>query len=236
MPVPRHSGYPSIIAYWEKFVPDILLLLLSVFCTSYLMDWQLKHPGLSCFILMALNIIAVSIGCFSFFSGYADMKKLLAYSASLHPFEKACLGLSVFVSSIAFCWWLVPFAALPAMGVQESGFLWGALVYFICFLTVVAGSITSTKALQIQQQVFIKAAGSLSSGLFFFFSYSFLLLTMQHWQPGFMGARYAAMLCLTVFYLPLRFFLLLRPPFHPLEYPLFIISYGFLLFKLFVNL
>lgn len=220
--------------YLDKFIPDILLLILAFFCTDYLMQWQLQHLVLSCSLLMILNTIAVSLGCFNFFTAYADMGSLLAYRDSLTSFEKTCFGLSAFISCVGFLWWLVPFNVAKTMGVKETGFIFGMVVYFICFMGVVAGSIDSKKGLLMQRSPLLKTAGSFINGFFFFFSYVFLLVTLSRWNPTFIGARFAAIICLTAFYLPLRFFLLLRPPFHKLEYLIFIFSFCYMLYKLFV--
>jgi len=151
-------------------------------------------------------------------------------------FESAALGLSAFISCLAFLWWLVPFAAVKKMGVTDTGFILGATVYFITFMGVVAGTINNKEAIKIAGSALLKTMNSAVTIIFFFFSYAFLLMTMQHWQPGFMAAPTLAMLCLVAFYLPLRFFLLLRPPFSKLEYISFIISFGFLLYQIFVQL
>jgi hypothetical protein len=200
------------------------------------MQWQQQHLALSCTILMLLNIIAIGLGCYTFFSGYADMAALTKYRDSLSSFERAVLGLSAFISCLAFLWWLVPFAAVKKMGVKETGFIWGVVVYFITFMAVVAKSITDKKGIQIVRPVPLKAVNSTVIIVFFFFSYAFLVMALQHWKPGFLAAPYLAIICMFVFYLPLRFFLLLRPPFHKLEYVSFILSFGFLMLQLFAKL
>lgn len=226
----------SSISYWNKFIPDILLLIFAFFFSEYLMEWQLQHLQASCFILMILNILAVGFGCFNFFSLYADTTKLNDYKDSLSTFQSALLGISAFISCLAFLWWLVPFSAAKSAGVTETGFIFGATIYFTCFIAVVATSINNKKNLQFQQLHSLKIPIGFITGFFFFFSYSFLLVTMHHWQPTFFAARFAAIICLIIFYLPLRFFLLLRPPFHKLEYFLFIVSFFYMLYKLFVQL
>lgn len=221
---------------WNKFVPDIIILLLYFFCLDPLMQWQQQHLVLSCNILMVLNIVAVGLGSYVFFSGYADTTALTKYRDSLSSFESAAVGLSAFVSCLGFFWWLVPFASVKKMGVQETGFLFGAPIYFITFLSVVATSIGNKKTIEIAQSVQLKVLNSTVSIIFFFFSYAFLLMAMQHWQPGFIASSYLAILCMFVFYLPLRFFLLMQPPFHKLEYLSFILAFGFLMFRMFVRL
>ena len=220
---------------WFKFVPDITVLLLYFFFLDPLMNWQLQHLYLSCNILMLLNILATGIGCYTFFTGYANMDALTKYRDSLSSFERAVLGISAFISCLAFFWWLVPFAAVRSMGIKETGFILGVTIYFITFLAVVATSISNTKGLKKANAVPLRLLNSIVTTLFFFFSYSFLLVSMQHWQPSWIAAPYLAIICLVVFYLPLRFFLLLRPPFHKLEYVSFILSFGFLLWQLFVR-
>jgi hypothetical protein len=221
---------------WQKFVTDIAFLLLFFFFLDPLMNWQLQHLALSCTLLMLLNIIAVGLGCYTFFTGYADMNALTRYRDSLSKFESAALGLSAFISCLAFFWWLVPFAAVKSMGVKETGFILGLTAYFVTFVGVVAGSINNKKGLANSNIPLIKLVNNIITTLFFFFSYAFLLMSLQHWQPSWIAAPYLAIICLFVFYLPLRFFLLLRPPFHKLEYVSFILSFGFLMWQLFVRL
>jgi len=213
-----------------------MLILLYLFCLDPLMQWQQQHLALSCKILMLLNIVAVGLGCFSFFSLYADEVLLTRYVRSLTSFEGAVIGLSTFISCLGFFWWLVPFAAVKKMGVPETGFILGAGAYFITFMGVVANSISSKKGINIAQSVPLKLLNYFVTVAFFFFSYAFLVMALQHWKPGFIAAPYLAIICLFVFYLPLRFFLLLRPPFHKLEYVSFIVSFGILLIRLFISL
>jgi hypothetical protein len=221
---------------WDKFIPDIVILILYFVLLAPLMAWQLKHLALSCTILMGLNIMALGLGCFIFFTIYADTDGLIKYRDSLSTFESAALGLSAFISCLAFFWWLVPFRAVKKMGVADTGFFIGAMIYFITFLVVMAGSIRSTKGIKLARSTALKIANSAVACFFFFFSYAFLLMALQHWQPGFIAAPYLAIICMFIFYLPLRFFLLLRPPFNKLEYISFILSFGFLMVQLFSRL
>ncbi len=235
MPVtPQTSSSFNLIRY--NIVPDIILLLLYFFCLQPLMAWQQQHPALSCTLLMLLNIAAVGLGSYIFFTAYADDDELIKYKNTLTTFERSALGLSAFISCFAFCWWLVPFAAVKKMGVTDTGFILGAMVYFITYMAVVAGSVNNKSSKKMPYLPVLKTANSAVTIAFFFFSYAFLSMTMQFWQPGFMAAPYLAIISLFIFYLPLRFFLLLRPPFHKLEYVSFILSFGFLLFQLFVRL
>lgn len=221
---------------WNKFIPDLILMLLYFFYLQPMMVWQQKHLALSCTLLMLLNIAAVGLGCFSFFTAFEDMELLTKYKNSLTTFESSTLGLAAFISCFAFLWWLVPFAAAKKMGVTETGFIIGALVYFITFMGVVAGTISNKAGVKLAESVLVKILTSAVTTIFFFFSYAFLSMAMQYWQPSFMAASYLAILCLLAFYLPLRFFLLLRPPFSKLEYVSFILSFGYLLLQLFVEL
>lgn len=221
---------------WDKFVPDVILLLLYFFCLDPLMAWQQQHLALSCTLLMLLNIMAVGLGCYTFFTAYADTDAMVKYKNSLSPFESAVMGLSAFISCLAFFWWLVPFAAVKKMGVTDTGFIIGATVYFITFMAIVASSVNDKKTINTSQSALLKLFNAAVLVAFSFFSYAFLFMALQHWQPGFMAAPYLAMICMIVFYLPLRFFLLFRPPFHKIEYVIFILSFGFLLFQLFVRL
>lgn len=221
---------------WNKFAPDLFLLLLYFFCLHPIMEWQQQHPALSCTLLMLLNIMAIGLGCFTFFTAFADTEILVNYKNTLTTFESAALGLSAFISCLAFFWWLVPFAAVKQMGVKETGFILGASAYFITFMAIVAGSVNNKKGIKIAYSGVLKTINSTVAVIFFFFSYAFLLMTMQNWQSHFIAAPYLAMICLFIFYFPLRFFLLLRPPFSKLDYISFIISFGFLMFELFVKL
>ncbi len=221
---------------WDKFIPDIVILVLYFSLLDPLMNWQEQHLALSCTILMLLNIVAIGLGCYTFFTAYADDDALVKYKNSLSSFESAVMGLSAFISCLAFFWWLVPFAAVKKMGVTDTGFIFGATVYFIAFMGVVAGSVNNKKVNDISQSLLLKLGNTTVLIAFFFFSYAFLLMALQHWQPGFMAAPYLALICMFVFYLPLRFFLLLRPPFNKLEYISFILSFGFLMIQLFTGL
>ncbi len=221
---------------WEKFVPDVVIILLYYFFLDPLMAWQLQHQGLSCIILMLLNIVAIGLGCYTFFSIYTDEDVLVKYKDSLSPFERATVALSGFISCLGFFWWLVPFASVKKMGVKDTGFILGATVYFVTYLGVVAKTIGNKKALTPPHPGLIKLSNTVVLFSFFFFSYAFLLMALQHWQPTFIAAPYLAIICLFIFYLPLRLFLLLRPPFHKLEYISFILSFGFLMIKVFARL
>jgi hypothetical protein len=221
---------------WNNYASDLLMLLLYFFCLDPLMQWQQTHLSLSCTLLMLLNIAAVGLGCYTFFSAYADDDALIKYKKSLTTFESAALGLSVFISCVGFCWWLAPFAAVKQLGVQETGFIWGAVGYFITFMGVVANTVNAKQFINTAQLSIIKSVNIFITTLFFFFSYAFLLLTLKQWQPSFMAATYLALICLFAFYLPLRFFLLLRPPFHKMEYVSFVFSFGILMIELFARL
>lgn len=220
---------------FEKFIPDLLFLLLMIFCSRPLMEWQLQHLSLSCTLLMALNTAAVSMGAYRFFAGYADEGGLLKYVGMLRSFERSLLGLSVFISCFAFFWWLVPFSVAKELGVKETGFIIGMSIYFISFLAIVAGTISNRKALQVQQSSIFRTASAFVTGAFFFFSTCLLLALLPSWQPGFIGAKAIAIICMIVFYLPIRIFLLLRPPFHRFEYPLFLLSFIYLMLQIFMQ-
>ena len=222
----------SSTVQWHKLSPDLLVPALYLVGVDRLMQWQSEHLALSCAVLMILNIGAVGFGGVTFFSLYADKRALETYRKSLTTFEGAVIGLSAFITALGFFWWLVPFAAVKQMGVKETGFMFGALVYFICYLAVVAGSVAGD-VLTIQDTVGFRVANAVITTLSFFFSYTFLMLTLRDWHPSFMGATGLALICLCVFYLPLRVFLLLRPPFHRLEYLTFILSFAFMLTRLF---
>jgi len=221
---------------WNKFAPDLLLMLLYFFYFQPMMAWQQQHLALSCTLLILLNILAVGLGCFTFFTAFADMQMLVKYKNTLTSFESSALGLSAFISCFAFLWWLVPFAAVKKIGVTDTGFIIGAGAYFIIFMAVVAGTINNTKGIKMAGPGVLKTISSTVTTIFFFFSYAFLSMATQNWQPGFMAAPFLAILCLFAFYLPLRFFLLLRPPFSKLEYVSFMLSFGYLLYLLFVKL
>ena len=233
MPLPLQA---SAKLNWNSFLPDLILLLLYFFCLHPLMAWQQQHLSLSCTLLILLNIFAVGLGCFTFFTAFADRVALVKYKNGLSKFESAALGIAAFISCFAFFWWLVPFAAVKQMGVNYSGFIPGAGAYFIIFMAVVAGSINNKNGIKIANSGLLKITSGIVIIVFFFFSYAFLLLTMQNWESQIIAAPFLAILCLFVFYLPLRFFLLLRPPFSKLEYISFLFSFGFLMFELFVKL
>jgi hypothetical protein len=227
----------SFLKYpWDKYATDVLVLLLYFTLLHTMIQWQINHLLLSCTLLMLFNIAAMAMSCFSFFTGFSSNSGLIKYNSSLSSFERAAIGLSAFLSCLGFFWWLVPFAAVNNMGVKETGFILGMGAYFIVFMAIVAGSITNKKAAGIARLQIFRIANSVITAIFFFFSYSFLLVTLPHWHSSFILAPYLAILCLAIFYLPLRFFLILRPPFHKYEYYSFILMFGFLLYRLFVEL
>ncbi len=227
---------PASKLSWDKLIPDVVIMLLYFALLEPLMAWQLQHLALSCTILMLLNILAIGLGCYTFFTAYADTDAMVKYKNSLSTFESAVMGLSAFISCLAFFWWLVPFAAVKKMGVTETGFIIGATVYFLTYMGVVVSTINDKKVNNTTQPALLKISNAAVLIAFFFFSYAFLLMSLQHWKPGFMAAPYLAIICMFAFYLPLRFFLLLRPPFNKLEYFSFILCFGFLMMQLFTRL
>ncbi|MEP7237303.1 MAG: hypothetical protein ABI685_05550 [Ferruginibacter sp.] len=234
--MPLSTKASSLSLNWDKFLPDVIMLILYFILLEPLMQWQQQHLGLSCIILMLLNIVAIGLGCYTFFTIYADEEAMVKYKASLSTFESAALGLSGFISCLGFFWWLVPFASVKKMGVNDTGFILGATAYFVTYMGVVANSIKNKKGIKSSQSGFIKLINTAVIISFFFFSYAFLLMALQHWKPTFIAAPYLAIICMFAFYLPLRFFLLLRPPFNKLEYISFILCFGFLMLQLFVRL
>jgi hypothetical protein len=220
---------------WDKILPDILVTILYYFFLDAMMAWQQSNLALSCTLLMILNITAVSFGCLFFFSLYADDDQLVAYKKLLSKWQSAALGLSIFISVFGFMWWLVPFAAVKKMGVQETGFIAGMTAYFICFMAVVASAIGQNKKKLITNTPIVKAANVIIATVFFFFSYAFLKMSLQNAQPLNPNEELLSLVCLLFFYLPLRFFLLLRPPHSRLEYIVFFLSFANMLYMLFAN-
>src|ERR1700761_1329268 len=154
MTVPATSATNKLDGF--KLLPDITILILYSFCLQPLIQWQSMHLALSCTLLMVLNIIAVSLSCFSFFSMYNDEAAMGRYKDSLSKFQRAATGLSAFISCLAFLWWLVPFAGAKAMGVKDIDSGIGMIVYFIAFIAVVAGSINNKKAIPFANAVWLK--------------------------------------------------------------------------------
>jgi len=79
--VPLNTAYAytnSILGYikLEQICADFIMLLLYFFCLHPLMAWQQQHPALSCTLLMLLNIMAMGLGCFTFFTAFDDMETL----------------------------------------------------------------------------------------------------------------------------------------------------------------
>jgi Mn2+/Fe2+ NRAMP family transporter len=118
------------------------------------------------------------------------------------------------------------------MGVRETGIWLGALIYFLVFLATVAGSIQDPRGIELQKRSIFQWSSSIVISVFFFFAYVFLIMTLQQRPPAFLGAKVLGIICLVVFYLPLRFFLLLRPPAARSEYVLFLLVFGYLLYEL----
>lgn len=220
---------------WDKLLPDILILILYSFFLDPMMEWQLEHLAISCTILMVLNIAAVSFGCFSFFTLYAEKSQLFSYKNLIGNWERAALGISIFISILGFFWWLVPFAVVKELGVKNTGFAIGATIYFICFLGVVSNSIGNKKGIQLSNTKLVKVCNVFITTIFFFFSYSFLLMSMRQLQIKDPWQMFAGIICLLVFFLPLRLFLLLRPPRNRFEYILFIFSFCYMLYQLYAK-
>jgi hypothetical protein len=223
---------PGSLSNADKLVTDVFAFALYFLCFDPMLNWQMRHPGASAVLLMGLNIAAMWFGVFSFFSVYSDGGGLGRLVNSLSGFERAALGLSAFISCFAFLWWLVPFAAVNAMGVRETGIWLGALIYFLVFLATVAGSIQDPRGIELQKRSIFQWSSSIVISVFFFFAYVFLIMTLQQRPPAFLGAKVLGIICLVVFYLPLRFFLLLRPPAARSEYVLFLLVFGYLLYEL----
>lgn len=221
---------------WDKILPDILGFLLYYFLFDRLLAWQLMHPGLSCTILMVLNIGAVCIATLFFFTAYQNDNSLKKMISSLTKAEAGALGISVFISSFAFCWWLVPFTAVKSMGVKETGFILGAGAYFITYMAMVANGVNPLNKKSLADKKLLQLLSPVIVTLFFFFSYAFLIMSLQHWHPSFAGARLLGAVCLIVFYLPLRFFLLLKPPTARVEYFFFLLSFTWMMYQLFIKL
>jgi hypothetical protein len=217
----------------SKLFPDAAILLLYFF-TGPVIAWQFDHPAFSATLLMLLNIAATGLGCFSFFSMYADQSTLTSYRNSLNRFQSALIGLSAFISCLGFLWWLVPFAGLKTLGVSDTGFFIGAMVYFVSFLAAVVIGMSTKKNIH-ARGTFVKVITIAITALFFFFAYCLLKMTMHYWQPAHFSSQLLSVLCLCVFYLPLRFFLLMRPPFSRLEYISFVLAFGWLLIELFAR-
>jgi hypothetical protein len=220
---------------WDKLLPDILITILYYLLLDKMMAWQYNNPSLSCSLLMILNIIAVSFGCLFFFSLYADDDQLLAYKKLLPKWQSAALGLSVFICVFGFMWWLVPFAAAKKLGVEETGFIAGLVAYFICFMGTVVYAIGQNKKKLIVNTYALKGANVIITTVFFFYSYAFLKMGLQNAQPIGLTEELVSLVCLIIFYLPLRFFLLLRPPHSRLEYIVFFLSFANMLYLLFVK-
>lgn len=221
------------VQYWDKILPDVLSVLLYVFFLEPLIRWQMLHPGLSCTILMVLNTAAICAGALSFFSLYGDTKKLYEYRDSMKSWEGAALGISIMLSVVGFFWWLFPFQALKKLGVTETGFILGLTFYFISFMAVVANAVSGKSVIEIVKRPEVRALSVVFTTLFFFFSYGLLELTMRVLDGYGGNHELTGLVCLIVFYLPLRFFLLLRPPRHFTEYVSFILSFGYMLWQLF---
>jgi hypothetical protein len=228
-----HTASTMTGNYWDKILPDILAIILYTFCLEPMIAWQFNNPALSCTLLMFFNIVAVSFGCLRFFSLYADTKQLIAYKNQLPKWESAVLGLSIFISVVGFLWWLVPFAVVKKMGVTDTGFFIGLGVYFISFMAIVANSVNEVKTITLSNTTPVRLGAVISTTVFFFFSYSFLLMTMRQTPDLTDEGLIINLLCLCVFFLPLRFFLLFQPPRKSVEYISFLLSFGFMLFTLF---
>ncbi|MBL0152575.1 MAG: hypothetical protein IPP93_03440 [Chitinophagaceae bacterium] len=227
-----HFSKP-FIQYWDKILPDVFSVLLYAFFLEPLVTWQMQHPGLSCTILMLLNTLAVSAGALSFFGLYGDTRLLYQYRDSMKSWEGAALGMSVMLSAVGFFWWLFPFQALKKLGVTETGFILGMTFYFICFMSVVAKSVNGKEVLTLAQKPLVRASSAVFTTLFFFFSYGLLTITMKVLHTDSIHTAAWGLICLLVFYLPLRFFILLRPPRHIFEYVSFLLSFGYLLWQIF---
>jgi len=106
-----------------------------------------------------------------------------------------------------------------AIGFNDTGFLLGIGIYFLMLIGAIASSIGEETS-KLIRPVLVDIAGQLR----------ILLKTLQYWQPSSIVFSYLPSVA-SLFYLPLRFFLLLRPPFSKWEYVWFVISFGMMVRK-----
>jgi len=210
----------TLIAGYYTFL-DVLIL------------WQTEHLVWAGIIMMVLHIAVAAFGLFTFFSIYTMEHALKKYRSMFSDMEGAVIGISAMISFVAGFWWLVPHQAIKATGGLQIYNGLTMLIYFIVCLLAMGKALEDTRYYTFSRSSTASVLSAILEGSYFFFSYALLKATMQVWQPEEMYYRFLAILCLVLFYLPFRIFLLLRPPFHPIELCTLLLAFGLMLAGLF---
>ncbi len=216
-----------------NLLTDAVVVSFCYFGMEAMKQWQADNLQLSVNLLMLLNIIAVCLGCFSYYASWNNKEKLENHSLVTSNFEKMTVGTAAYITAWGFVWWFVPFHAMLEMGGRARLFFVGALLYVFSYLLVLINTLKYEDSHKIASNPIIKLGSNLFIGVFIFFSIAFLTLTVQNWHPENGGNQFWAIICLCLFYLPLRVFLLLKPPFGLIELSTFLMSFLFLVFQAF---
>jgi hypothetical protein len=216
-----------------NLLTDAAVVFLCYFGLDAMKQWQSENLQLSVNLLMLLNIIAVCLGCFSYYAAWNNKEIPENQSLVTSDFEKKTVGTAAFITAWGFVWWFVPFEAMTEMGGRATLFALGVVIYIFSYLIVLINSLKHKESHKIAGNPFVKIGSNLFISVFIFFSIAFLTLTVQNWHPENGGIQFRAILCLSLFYLPLRIFLLLKPPFGFMELATFLMSFLFLVFQVF---
>lgn len=216
-----------------NLLTDAAVVSLCYFGLEAMKQWQTENIQLSVNLLMLLNIIAVCLGCFSYYAAWNNKEVTENQSLVTSDFEKKTVGAAAFITAWGFVWWFVPFHAMLEMGGKATLFALGVVIYIFSYLIVLINSLKHKDSHKIAGNPFIKLGSNLFISVFIFFSIAFLTLTVQNWHPENGVTQFWAITCLCLFYLPLRIFLLLKPPFGLIELATFLMSFFFLVFQVF---
>lgn len=216
-----------------NLLTDAVVVSLCYFGLEAMKQWQAENLQLSVNLLMLLNIIAVCLGCFSYYAAWNNNEIPENENLVTTDFEKKTVGAAAFITAWGFVWWFVPFEAMLEMGGKSPLFALGVVIYIFSYLIVLINSLKHKESHKIAGNPFIKLGSNLFISVFIFFSIAFLTLTVQNWHLENGGTQFWAITCLCLFYLPLRIFLLLKPPFGLMELATFIMTFMFLVFQVF---
>jgi len=218
---------------FEHLVMDFVLLGCYFFLLDDLVVWQTNHFDLAGVILVILNIATAAYGVLTFFSIYNAEHELKGYAKLMTSLEGTVIGISALITFVAAFWWLLPFQAVKKVGGFEIYNGLSMLVYFITCLLVMGKSLDDKKYYTFSKSTIGGLISVVLNGVFFFFSYALLITSLQIWQPDRFQYRFYGVICLVLFYLPFRIFLLLRPPFHKIELASMLVIFFYMLNNLF---
>ncbi|MFI5171382.1 MAG: hypothetical protein ACHQFW_03280 [Chitinophagales bacterium] len=218
---------------WPNLIMDFILLFCYYFLLDDLISWQTEHFVLSGVIIILLNIITAAFGIFTFFSIYSSEHESKSYTQFVSTFEGGVIAISVLLTFVSMLWWLVPTQAINKMEAFPIYNGLTALVYFVVNLLILSEAMRKPKYYLFSRSQTAGIISAILNGSFFFFSYGILITSMNIWQPEGQQFIFLGIICLVLFYLPFRIFLLLRPPFHRMEFISFMVLFVVMIERLF---